>query len=137
MLLGPIAIGSLWSGFAITDCTDRSGDPVVLYDKLEDRWLLSQFTTRGPIFYNCVAISQTGDPTGAYFRYAFSTGVNFQTIQSTGSGGICTSSPHANSDQLLSMVLVFTGSNGTRCSQEIRMPASSASSSTQQWCQLI
>src|SRR5437899_4779789 len=77
LLLGPIAIGSLWSGFAIPDRTDRSGDPVVLYDQLEDRWLLSQFTTRGPIFYNCVAISQTGDPTGAYFRYAFSTGVNF------------------------------------------------------------
>src|SRR5438034_4918879 len=77
LLLGPIAIGTVWSGFAIPDCTDPSGDPVVLYDQLEDRWLLSQFTTRGPTFYNCVAISQTGDPTGAYFRYAFSTGVNF------------------------------------------------------------
>src|SRR5438309_7004224 len=76
-LLGPTKIGDLWTGFAIPDCTDPSGDPVVLYDQLEDRWLLSQFTTRGPIFYNCVAISQTGDPTGAYFRYAFSTGVNF------------------------------------------------------------
>lgn len=76
-LLGPVSLGNLWNGFAINDCTDLSGDPVVLYDKLDDRWLLSQFTTRGPIFYNCVAISQTGDPTGAYFRYAFSTGVNF------------------------------------------------------------
>src|SRR5256886_3297428 len=76
-LLGPTKIGDLWTGFAIPDCTDPSGDPVVLYDQLEDRWLLSQFTTRGPSFYNCVAISQTGDPTGAYFRYAFSTGVNF------------------------------------------------------------
>src|SRR5213593_2766054 len=77
LLAGPTKIGDLWAGFAIPDCTDPSGDPVVLYDQLEDRWLLSQFTTRGPIFYNCVAISQTGDPTGAYFRYAFSTGVNF------------------------------------------------------------
>src|SRR5712691_7788001 len=76
-LLGPVDTGTLWQGFSIPDCTDPSGDPVVLYDQLEDRWLLSQFTTRGPIFYNCVAISQTGDPTGAYFRYAFSTGVNF------------------------------------------------------------
>src|SRR5206468_6738650 len=76
-LLGPIDTRWLWAGFAIPDCTDPSGDPVVLYDQLEDRWLLSQFTTRGPIFYICVAISQTGDPTGAYFRYAFSTGVNF------------------------------------------------------------
>jgi hypothetical protein len=76
-LLGPVDTGTLWAGFAITDCTDPSGDPVVVYDKFEDRWILTQFTTRGPIFYNCVAVSQTGDPTGAYFRYAFSTGVNF------------------------------------------------------------
>lgn len=76
-LLGPILLGDLWNGFALNDCTDLSGDPVVLYDQQEDRWILSQFTTRGPIFYNCVAISQTGDPTGGYFRYAFSTGENF------------------------------------------------------------
>ena len=76
-LLGPVDTGTLWQGFSIPDCTDPSGDPVVLYDQLEDRWLLSQFTTRGPIFYNCVAISQTGDPTGAYFRYAFSAGPFF------------------------------------------------------------
>ena len=45
----------------------------MVYDQLEDRWLLSQFTTRGPMYYDCVAISQTGDPTGAYYRYAFVT----------------------------------------------------------------
>jgi len=73
MLVGPVAIGDLWAGFAIPDCTDPSGDPVVLYDQLEDRWLLSQFTTRDPIYYDCVAISKTGDPTGAYYRYAFIT----------------------------------------------------------------
>jgi hypothetical protein len=77
LLTGPTALGDLWTGFAIPDCTDPSGDPVVLYDHLTDHWLLSQFTTRGPIFYNCVAISQTGDPTGAYFRYAFSAGEFF------------------------------------------------------------
>src|SRR6266496_3546618 len=76
-LLGPVDTGTLWAGFPITDCTDPSGDPVVLYDQLEDRWILTQFTTRGPEYWNCVAVSQTGDPTGAYYRYAFSTGVNF------------------------------------------------------------
>jgi hypothetical protein len=73
LLLGPVETGTLWSGFAIPDCTDPSGDPVVIYDQFEDRWLLSQFTTRGPVFYNCVAVSATGDPTGAYYRYAFDT----------------------------------------------------------------
>ena len=77
LLLGPVPIGALWDGFAVEDCTDPSGDPIVLYDQLADRWLLSQFTTRGPIYYNCVAISQTGDPTGAYYRYAFSSGEFF------------------------------------------------------------
>lgn len=82
LLLGPADIGSLWAGFPIEDCTDLSGDPIVLYDQFADRWILSQFTTRGlddPTlpFYNCVAISQTGDPTGAYYRYAFTTGFNF------------------------------------------------------------
>ena len=77
LLLGPVDTGTLWAGFAIADCTDPSGDPIVLYDQLADRWLLTQFTTRGPIYYDCVAISTTGDPTGSYYRYAFSTDVNF------------------------------------------------------------
>ena len=81
-LLGPVDTGTLWSGFAVDDCTDPSGDPIVLHDQTHDRWLLSQFTTRGfddPTlpFYNCVAISTTSDPTGSYYRYAFSTGFNF------------------------------------------------------------
>lgn len=76
-LLGPVDTGTLWANFPIPDCTDPSGDPVVLYDQFSDRWLLSQFTTRGPIFYNCVAVSASGDPTGAYFRYAFSAGEFF------------------------------------------------------------
>jgi hypothetical protein len=76
-LLGPVDTGTLWSGFAVDDCTDPSGDPVVLYDQFVDRWILTQFTTAGPEYFDCVAISQTSDPTGAYYRYAFSTGLNF------------------------------------------------------------
>lgn len=77
LLLGPVDTGTLWNGFAVPDCTDPSGDPIVMYDQFADRWILSQFTTRGPEYFNCVAISQTADPTGAYHRYAFSTGLNF------------------------------------------------------------
>jgi hypothetical protein len=80
LLLGPVDTGTLWSGFPIEDCTDPSGDPVVLYDQTTDHWILTQFTTRHPGFpappgpeYNCVAVSTTGDPTGSYFRYAFET----------------------------------------------------------------
>jgi hypothetical protein len=82
LLLGPVDTGTLWAGFAVPDCTEPSGDPIVVYDQFADRWLLSQFTTSGlsdPTrpFWNCVAISTTGDPTGTYYRYAFET-KNFQ-----------------------------------------------------------
>src|ERR1041385_2830046 len=76
-LFGPAANNTLWSGFS-GDCqTDNAGDPVVLYDQLADRWILTQFTSSGPTFFECVAVSQTNDPTGSFFRYAISTGNNF------------------------------------------------------------
>lgn len=76
-LVGPLALGSLWAGFPVADCSGNAGDPVVLYDQFADRWILTQFTSAGPTYYNCLAISTTGDPTGSYYRYAFSTGLNF------------------------------------------------------------
>ncbi|HEU4398586.1 MAG TPA: hypothetical protein VFU54_12230 [Actinomycetota bacterium] len=77
LLLGPLSLASIWAGFAVPDCEDNSGDPIVLHDQLANRWILTQFTTLGPTFYNCVAVSSGPDPTGSYFRYAFSTGINF------------------------------------------------------------
>ena len=73
-LFGPFANNTLWAGFGTACQTSNSGDPVVLYDQLADRWLLSQFTAGSAPFLNCVAISTTGDPTGSYFRYAIMTG---------------------------------------------------------------
>jgi hypothetical protein len=76
-LLGPLSLASIWEGFENRDCADNSGDPIVLHDQLADRWILTQFTTAGPTFFNCVAVSTTPDATGSYFRFAFSTGPNF------------------------------------------------------------
>jgi hypothetical protein len=77
LLHGPVDTGSLWQGFEVDDCTDPSGDPIVVYDEISNRWILTQFTTRGPEFFNCVAVSTTQDPLGSYYRYAFSTGEFF------------------------------------------------------------
>ncbi|HKN51357.1 MAG TPA: hypothetical protein VJX66_02585, partial [Amycolatopsis sp.] len=76
-LAGPAQIGTLFAGFPVTDCAGFNGDAIVLYDQHADRWLITQFTVTGPEFWNCVAISTGPDPTGTYFRYAFSTGPNF------------------------------------------------------------
>jgi hypothetical protein len=70
MILGPARISTLFIGFG-GDCEfNDSGDPVVLYDPIADRWLITQFTATTPNF-QCIAVSQTSDPTGAYYRYAF------------------------------------------------------------------
>jgi len=80
-VIPPTDIGALWAGFRVQDCTDPAGDPIVVYDQLANRWILTQFTIRGfetgGDFYNCVAISTSSDPTGSYYRYAFSSGENF------------------------------------------------------------
>jgi len=96
LLLGPLDTGTLWSGFEVPDCTEPSGDPIVLYDQFVDRWILTQFTTSGlsdPTrpFWNCVAISTTGDPTGSYYRYAFET-ENFQFFPDYPKYGVWTDS---------------------------------------------
>ncbi|MBI2895393.1 MAG: hypothetical protein HYY06_17695 [Deltaproteobacteria bacterium] len=73
-VLGPIAGSRLWQGFGGPCEASNDGDPIALYDHLADRWLMSQFALpnfpSGP-FYQCIAVSQTPDPTGAYHRYEF------------------------------------------------------------------
>ncbi|HZN74105.1 MAG TPA: hypothetical protein VFC00_20755, partial [Micromonosporaceae bacterium] len=54
----------------IANCNIGYGDPIVLHDQLANRWILTQFTAAAP-FLLCIAVSQTADPTGAYFLYAF------------------------------------------------------------------
>jgi hypothetical protein len=66
---GPSILDALWT--AGGTCASGSGDPIVLYDSLADRWLLSEFASAGNRL--CVYISQTPDPTGAYFLYGFPT----------------------------------------------------------------
>jgi len=74
LLYGPADNSTLWVGFGGPCESYNDGDPIVLYDHLADRWFISQFALPnypyGP-FYQCIAISQTGDPTGAWYRYAF------------------------------------------------------------------
>jgi subtilisin-like proprotein convertase family protein len=71
-----IPISSLFTALGGICSTSDDGDPIVLYDPLADRWLVSQFALPNfpnPPYHQCIAISQTGDPTGAYHLYDFIT----------------------------------------------------------------
>jgi hypothetical protein len=72
LLAGPSQINSLWKGFGGPCQSKNDGDPVVRYDHLADRWLLSQFAVDDSM--QCIAISRDSDPvTGGWFLYAFET----------------------------------------------------------------
>ncbi len=72
-LYGPTDGNTLWDGFGGPCETSNDGDPIVLYDQQADRWLMSQFAIpndNGP-FYQCIAVSQSGDPLGEWRRYSY------------------------------------------------------------------
>jgi len=78
LLGGPYANNALWVAASTGDACEaqNDGDPVVMYDQLADRWVLSQFALpnfpSGP-YYECIAVSKTGDPLGAWWLYTFKT----------------------------------------------------------------
>jgi len=74
VLYGPVPINTLWSGFGGGCQTNDDGDPTVVYDPMADRWVISQFSVSTTPYMQCVAVSQTPDPTGAWNRYSFSYG---------------------------------------------------------------
>src|SRR6266446_3558725 len=75
-VLGPVGIATIWSGFGGLCETAGHGDPVVLYDKIANRWVVSQFAGSVPTD-ECIAVSTSSDATGSYNRYGFHLGSNF------------------------------------------------------------
>jgi subtilase family serine protease len=79
LLYGPVDGSTLWSGFGGPCEGTNNGDPIVIYDHLADRWVMSQLAVPNSFFglllmapfYQCVAVSATPDPLGAYYRYQF------------------------------------------------------------------
>ncbi len=85
LLAGPMNLDTFMSqgNFGNLCDTDNFGDPVVLYDTFEDRWIVSDFafTLSGstvvnpPGSFQCIAVSKTGDPVSG--------GWNFYSINRT------------------------------------------------------
>jgi len=73
LVTGPVAGNALFQPLGGPCATRNDGDPIVQYDKAANRWVLSQFAVPGGSagYWQCVAVSQTADATGAYYLYAF------------------------------------------------------------------
>lgn len=72
-LYGPVDNSTLWNGFIGPWTGTNDGDPIVLYDSEADRWMASQFAinTNNGTYWELIAVSETGDPLGSWFQYAF------------------------------------------------------------------
>lgn len=70
----PKAGNSVWTGFGGGCETNNDGDVIVQYDKINNRWILTQFSVSTTPYLQCVAVSTTSDATGTYNRYAFNYG---------------------------------------------------------------
>ncbi|MFN2622309.1 MAG: hypothetical protein ABR611_05635 [Chthoniobacterales bacterium] len=85
---GPAAGTTLFQALGGVCASHNDGDPVVSYDILAGRWVLSQFAVDGPAgsaSHQCVAVSTTSDATGDYYLYDFLTdGTNFVDYPHTG-----------------------------------------------------
>jgi hypothetical protein len=71
VLYGPAPTNTIWSGFGGGCQANDDGDATVVYDRLADRWVISQFSVTTTPYLMCVAVSKTPDPTGQYYRYSF------------------------------------------------------------------
>ncbi|MEO6970398.1 MAG: dockerin type I domain-containing protein [Chthoniobacterales bacterium] len=76
LLYGPAAGNTLFQSLGGVCASHNDGDPVVSYDILSGRWILSQFVVNGgagSASHQCVAVSTTGDATGTWYTYDFVT----------------------------------------------------------------
>jgi len=74
VVYGPAAGNTLWSGFGGL-CENRNdGDPIAKYDRIAGRWVMTQFAVNSASgeYAECIAVSETDDPMGRYYRYSYS-----------------------------------------------------------------
>jgi hypothetical protein len=78
ILKGATPFNTLWSQVPNDICfSTGNSDPIVLYDQLANRWILSELvaTQLGAASNGeCIAVSTTGDATGTYYLYSFDFG---------------------------------------------------------------
>ena len=67
LLLGPVSNMTIWSGMPNNS---NGGDGVVLYDSQADRWLFAQLSYPN-LNFEMIAVSQTADPTGSWYRWEY------------------------------------------------------------------
>ena len=94
------------------NCAAGASDPIVSYDRLADRWVISDvgINATGTHFSECVAVSKTNDPTGAYTLYNFSFGTSLNDYPKLGVWPTASNGAYLATYNIFAGGAVFTGS---------------------------
>lgn len=102
LLHGPTDFTTFFSALG-GNCAAGASDPIVNYDRLADRWVISDIGINGTNFSECVGVSKTNDPAGAYTLYAYSFGTHLNDYPKLGVW------PTATNSAYLATYNIFTG----------------------------
>jgi len=70
IVAGPSNLNTIFnSSLPGANCND--GDPIVLWDEHANKWLYAEFALCNSNEYMLIAVSQTDDPTGAWYSWSF------------------------------------------------------------------
>jgi hypothetical protein len=131
-IAGPTNIQNIFSGLA-GDCSSSTyGDPVVLYDRAADRWVLSMIGS-GSTTSECIAVSKTNDPTGAYYLYGYSFGSNLNDYPKLGTWATASNSAYLASYDIF---INFQSYGGADLCGLDRTKMLAGDSSAKQLCQM-
>ncbi len=83
-ILGPLSLSTLWNDLPGPWVGRDDGDPIILFDEQYQRWIITQFALPNNGNYELFAVSETEDPTGSYYLYAFSFGTKFNDYPKIG-----------------------------------------------------
>jgi len=109
LLSGPTNLTTFFAPLG-GNCAARASDPIVNYDRLADRWVISDIGFLST-FSECIGVSKTNDPTGAYTLYAFSFGTTLNDYPKLGVWPTATNSAYLVTYNLFLNGQIFNGSD--------------------------
>src|SRR6267154_3576614 len=113
LVSGPFSLSSLWAPLGSSNgcATNNGGDVVAQYDKLADRFVVTQLGGVSAPYSECIAISQTSDPTGAYWLYSYPYGTTLNDYAKSWVWPTATNSAYLATHNLFAGGAFFVGAD--------------------------
>jgi hypothetical protein len=111
LITGPFDLSSIWAslGSGNSCASSNDGDVVAQYDKFADRFVITQLGSISAPYSECIAVSQTSDPAGAYWLYSYGFGNQLNDYPKFGIWPTATNSAYLATYNFFADAQTFTG----------------------------